>query len=209
MKCLFFLLQVKNNQMIRLTKNHLLKNRYALATVITTLIILVVSILLAGVLTYFATNVVSTRVQQESLAITNAHIWVPATAAVGSVEGALMITNTGGRDVVISQIQVLGQPCTNMYFLDTVQADDLNQALAYTPANTGPTLNTVAVGTFHNALATDPGSLVLPSGHTMVVYILSPASVSVNDIGITVGFTAFTAQAMYYKETNVQSYAGP
>ena len=40
----------------------LLKNRYALATVITTLIILVVAILLAGVLTYFAINVVSTRV---------------------------------------------------------------------------------------------------------------------------------------------------
>ena len=187
----------------------ILRNRYALSTVITTLIILVVSILLAGVLTYFATNVVSTRVQQESLAISNTHIWVPATAAVGSVEAAMMITNTGGRDVVISQIQVLGQPSTSIFYLNTVQADNLNQGLTYTPANTGPTLNTVTVGTFANALATDPGSLVLPSGHTMVVYILSPASVSTNDIGITVGFTVFTAQAMYYKETNVQSYAGP
>ena len=54
----------------------LLKNRYALATVITTLIILVVAILLAGVVTYFAINVVSTRVQQESLSISQAHIWV-------------------------------------------------------------------------------------------------------------------------------------
>ena len=73
----------ENKQMIRLTRNRLLKNRYALATVITTLIILVVSILLAGVLTYFAINVVSTRVQQESLSIANAHIWVPASATVG------------------------------------------------------------------------------------------------------------------------------
>jgi hypothetical protein len=39
----------------------------------------------------------------------------------------------------------------------------------------------------------------------MVVYILSPGSVSVSDIGLTVGFTVFTAQAMYYKETNVQA----
>src|SRR5208282_5444417 len=91
----------------------MMKNRLALSTVITTLIILVVSVLLAGVVTYFAINIVSTRVQQESLAISNTHIWVPATAALGSVEGAFMVTNNGGRDVVINQIQVLGQPCAN------------------------------------------------------------------------------------------------
>ena len=39
----------------------MMKNRLALSTVITTLIILVVSVLLAGVVTYFAINVVSTR----------------------------------------------------------------------------------------------------------------------------------------------------
>ena len=53
----------------------MLKNRLALSTVITTLIILVVSVLLAGVVTYFAINVVSTRVQQESLSV-SCPIWV-------------------------------------------------------------------------------------------------------------------------------------
>ena len=79
----------------------------ALSTVITTLIILVVSVLLAGVVTYFAINVVSTRVQQESLTVNYAHVWVDSS---GTAVGALMITNTGGRDVVINQIQVRGQP---------------------------------------------------------------------------------------------------
>ncbi len=46
---------------------NILKNRKALSTVVTTLIILVVSVLLAGVVTYFAINVTSTRVQEESL----------------------------------------------------------------------------------------------------------------------------------------------
>ena len=193
--------------MIRM--NRLLKNRRALSTVITTLIILVVSILLASVLVYFAVNVVSTRVQQESLAVSNVHIWVPADTVANPVEGALMITNTGGRDVVINQIQVLGQPCTSVFMLYTVKADNLNQGLAYTIANAGPTLDTVHVGTFTNALATAPAELVLPSGSTMIVYVISPASVSQNDIGLTVGFTAFTAQAMYYHETNVQAYSGP
>src|SRR5208337_2397506 len=87
----------------------LLRNRYALATVITTLIILVVAILLAGVVCYFAINVVSTSVQQESLSISQAHIWVNATT--NTAQGALMITNTGGRDLVINQITVRGQQC--------------------------------------------------------------------------------------------------
>ena len=66
----------------------ILKNRRALSTVVTTLIILVVSILLASVLTYFAINVVSTRVQEESLYVSNQHIWVDVTgAAVGSSNG--------------------------------------------------------------------------------------------------------------------------
>jgi len=57
--------------------NKIMKNRLALSTVITTLIILVVSVLLAGVVTYFAINVVSTRVQQESLSVVDAHIGLP------------------------------------------------------------------------------------------------------------------------------------
>jgi hypothetical protein len=39
----------------------------------------------------------------------------------------------------------------------------------------------------------------------MVIYISSPDSVTINDIGLTVAFTVFTSQAMYYKETNVQA----
>ena len=204
--------------MIRLTRNRLLKNRYALATVITTLIILVVSILLAGVLTYFAINVVSTRVQQESLSIEQANIWVPSGATAGPfVEGALIIENTGGRDVVINQIQVRGQPCTTVFYLDAVAADSTSGAtaetLAWVAPTTGgtPTLTGQSVGTpvaFTNTLAAAPANLVLPSGDTIVVYIASPGSVSINDIGLTIGFTVFTAQAMYYKETNVQAYTG-
>ncbi len=196
----------------------LLKNRYALATVITTLIILVVAILLAGVVTYFAINVVSTRVQQESLLVSQAHIWVPATAATGAVEGALMITNTGGRDVVINQIQVRGQPCTTVFYLDAVAADSTSGALSteltWVDPTTGgtPTLAGQTVGTgataFTNPLAAAPTNLVLPTGNTIVVYISGPDSVTINDIGLTIGFTVFTAQAMYYKETNVQAYTG-
>jgi len=169
----------------------IMKNRLALSTVITTLIILVVSVLLAGVVTYFAINVVSTRVQQESLAITHTHIWVDAS---GNAIGALVITNTGGRDVVINQIAVRGQPIMPsgaVYYptADTTPATDLTKSSA----------TALSAGT----ASTSP--IVLASGKSEQVFIVAPGSVSAADIGASVAFTIFTAQASYYSETNVQA----
>ncbi len=196
-------------QMIRL-----IRNRRALSTVITTLIILVVSILLATVLVYFAVNVVSTRVQQESLSVTNAHIWVNS---AGNAEGAIMVSNLGGRDVVIKQIEVRGIPVTwtNVYYLNAVNTgttpdEGLSMLLPYQTypvTATEVTSDGTPTGTpiFANALAQAGGQLVLPSGGVMIIYTNSPNSVTINDVGTTIGFTVFTAQAMYYQETNVQA----
>jgi hypothetical protein len=169
-----------------------LKNRRALSTVVTTLIILVVSILLASVLTYFAINVVSTRVQEESLSVTNQHIWV---AADGTAVGAIMITNNGGRDVVIDKINVRGQECT-VLFADPAQDPTVDIVYDATP---GAPYVAVAAGE----------SIVLPSGETVGVMATTPDSIGINDIGTTAAFTVFTSQAMYYKETNVQAYIAP
>jgi hypothetical protein len=46
---------------------------------------------------------------------------------------------------------------------------------------------------------------VLPSASSLYVYINKPDSVSVNDVGLTIAISVFTAQAVYYKETNVES----
>ena len=86
---------------------NLLKNRLALSTVVTTLIILVVSVLLAGVVTYFAINVTSTRVQEESLHLTKQHVYYAlANGTDYRSQAAIMIINTGGRDVVIDKVTV-------------------------------------------------------------------------------------------------------
>jgi glucan phosphoethanolaminetransferase (alkaline phosphatase superfamily) len=84
---------------------HLLKNRTGLSVVVTTLIILVVSVLLATIVTFYAVNVVTTRVQ-ESLHLTKQHVWY--SASQGWAVAALVILNTGGRDVVIDKISVRG-----------------------------------------------------------------------------------------------------
>ncbi len=186
----------------------ILRNRLALSTVVTTLIILVVSVLLAGVVTYFAINVTSTRVQEESLALTKQHIWYNSTSGVS--QAAIMIINTGGRDIVIDKLTVRGQETTwsgasqnisyvvtdtsiasDLKFVETVDAYDLDTDLGLT--------NTL------DPLAFASTDLTLQSGKTIIIYICSPDSITINDIGLTAAITVFTSQAMYYKETNVQA----
>ncbi len=179
---------------------NLLRNRWALSTVVTTLIILVVSVLLASVVTYFAINVTSTRIQEESLSLTSQHIWVASDA---TVQGAIMITDVGGRDVVISKITIRGQtiPWGNVFYSVAGADDSITNDLTY--------VSSLAEGSDlgFNATATAAGTnLVLSSGGTMIVFISSPDSITINDIGLTVGFAVFTSQAMYYKETNVNAY---
>jgi hypothetical protein len=177
---------------------NLLKNRWALSTVVTTLIILVVSVLLAGVVTYFAINVTSTRVQEESLHLTKQHIFYVS----GQAQATIMIINTGGRDVVVDKLTVRGQECTwsNVYYITTTDSisEDLvfNATLQATNREIGGTIYPMVQAT------TD---LTLESGKTMILFIDDPDSITVNDIGLTAAITVFTSQAMYYKETNVES----
>jgi hypothetical protein len=289
---------------------NILKNRGALSTVVTTLIILVVSVLLAGVVTYFAINVVSTRVQEESLNLQYQHVWFSATDQMA--EAAVMITNTGGRDVVLQTVAVRGQtvPTTDLFWFPVTTIGDLpyvsqNPNLIAGWAITGPhtatfpngtvmtcpngtninyywyangtvvnyynypsgtvityangtavtypsgivmtypnatvitypigpvityyTYPNAAVITYYNVTGTlipdavgtntplgngyfnsTSGPITLKSGSTIAVYMAAstsfePGSVTVNDVGVTISISIFTAQATYYKETNVNA----
>ncbi|MEM3623171.1 MAG: hypothetical protein QXZ02_03580 [Candidatus Bathyarchaeia archaeon] len=182
---------------------NLLKNKKALSTVVTTLIILVVSVLLATVVTFYAINVTTTRVQEESLFLTKPHIWYNTTG--NWAEGAIVIVNTGGKDVVIDKITVRGQECpwTNVYYYrnNTMAVSD---DLTVTPTEpTAPFTHTVQ-GESRSFVAAD-GDLTLKSGWTVVLYIDKPDSIGLNDVGITVGITVFTSNAQYYKEVNVEA----
>lgn len=182
---------------------NILKNRLALSTVVTTLIILVVSVLLAGVVTYFAINVTSTRVQEENLSLSKQHVWV---AMDGTAVAAIMVTNTGGRDVVLSKIAVRGQAsdAADIFYVVAGTGDVLTTDLNWTGS-------VIADGDYAGGIdsaamaALDTDTLVLTSGSTMAVYLNSPDSVNVNDIGLTVAITVFTSQAIHYKESNVEA----
>jgi hypothetical protein len=195
-------------------------------------------VLLASVVTYFAINVVSTRVQEESLSLSDAHIWLNPLAAAGAADysqASLKVINTGGRDVVITKIAVRGQDNawnswvtgtpptdsqflvysitnspiqTDMYFQPTMAIPVADPATVATPVTQQFLLTggaaTAPAGFAFNYATTD---LVLKSGYTLLVYIMNPDSITINDIGLTVSITLYTAQAMYYQECNVQAYS--
>jgi hypothetical protein len=203
-----------------MTMIKLFKNRWALSTVVTTLIILVISVLLASVVTYYAINVVSTRVQEEHLHITKQHIWLNATATPGTpayAVGSVMIINTGGRDVVIDKIAVRGQECPwnltetvgqQKFVTYCTTAGAIPEDLTYVPNfNYSGGVNYNMLGSTQYNFTVPTNDLILKSGYTMLIYIINPDSIAVNDVGLTVSITIHTAQAVNYIETNVQAVA--
>jgi len=176
------------------------RNRLALSTVVTTLIILVVSVLLAGVVSYFAINVTSTRVQEESVHITKQHVWHDGDS---TSQAAFLMINTGGRDLVIDKISVRGQESawTNVFY--NVTDSSISGDLQYNATLTDG--GDVTDGTTDFTVSVASTDITVQSGYSIIIYITSPDSISVNDIGLTVGMTVHTSQAMYYKECNVQA----
>ncbi|MGB9853364.1 MAG: hypothetical protein ACPLRY_00940 [Candidatus Bathyarchaeales archaeon] len=173
----------------------LLGNKKGLSVVVTTLIILVVSVLLATVVTFYAINVTTTRVQEEYLQITELHVWCTND---GDASAAFIVTNTGGRDVVIDKITVRGRTAEsqNIYYWKLDDNDTLPTELTWVESGD-------ALGDDYAQLGSN--ALILPSGNRMVVYIFGLNHISTNDIGVTVGVVIFTANAQYHKEANVEA----
>ncbi len=180
---------------------NMIRNGKALSNVVSTLIILVVSVLLSGVVTMYAINITSTRTQQEALKLTKQEIWVYGN---GTAFAGVAVDNVGGRDVVIDKIQVRGVEAdwSKAYYLRLPQA--LTTSLICpneTMTWTGFLYTQGKVGDFINDTYDKP----LASGDTILIYIKNPESVSVSDIGVTIGVTVYTENAQYYVECNVKS----
>ncbi|MCW4035365.1 MAG: type IV pilin [Candidatus Bathyarchaeota archaeon] len=178
------------------------RNRLALSTVVTTLIILVVSVLLAGVVSYFAINVTSTRVQEESVHLTKQHVWHDGDS---SSQAAFLMINTGGRDLVIDKISVRGQESLWTTVFYNVTSDSISDDLPYVSGMDNETEVDLGNESYDYKFLVAGNDITVRSGFSIIVYITSPDSISVNDIGLTVGMTVHTSQAMYYKECNVEA----
>jgi len=158
----------------------------------------VVSVLLAGVVTYYATNVTMTRTEQEDVEIAKAHVWVNSSTQVC----AFMVQNLGGKDILIDKITVRGVESTwsNVYFERPASAPTGDLNVTRESLITGASFN-------FDGETYDQGSTDIPVASSGVVlfYIKNPDNIDLSDIGTTVSITVFTTNGQYIEEVNVES----
>jgi flagellin-like protein len=177
-----------------------MRNKKALSEVVSTLILLVVTILLAGVVTYYATNVTTVRTETEEVRVSKAHIWVNSTGAVGAIK----VQNLGGKDILFDKIAVRGveESWSDVYYFRVPSGTSIEADLNRTDYTnlSGPDC-TIDGETYNQSTA----DLPLISGGEIFVYISGPDNVQMDDIGTTVSISIFTANAQYITECNVES----
>jgi hypothetical protein len=69
------------------------------------------------------------------------------------------------------------------------------------PVANPPTLKSGYTVVLYMTTIGQTGPAAAPTGNTNT----APGSVTVNDVGLTIAISVFTAQATYYKETNVKA----
>lgn len=184
----------------------LFRNKKALSTVVATLILLVVSVLLAGVGSYFAINVAGTRIQQEKLYLSSVSVWYEN---INSSLGGIIVTNTGATDVILSKVTIKGQDSTwngtSTYVLYTKKEDIISANLEYVSNFNQTGTNTLNIdGTTYNFTVVSE-NLILQSGWTMLFFVVNPGNLIVYDVGTPIRVMIVTGQALYATETVVKA----
>jgi len=170
-----------------------------LSEVVSTLILLVVAVLLAGVVAYYATNVTMTRTATEDIQFAKAHVWVNSTGAIA----AFKLQNLGGKDILIDKFSVRGvaSPWADIYVFrvptGTAIDGDMN-ITSYSGLVDGVTID----GNMYNQSSAD---IPLISGGELLVYIVDPDNIQLDDIGTSVSMSVSTNNAQYITEVNVES----
>jgi len=171
-----------------------------LSEVVSALILLVIAVLLAGVVTYYATNITLTRTNIEEARITKESIWVNATGAVA----AFKLQNLGGRDILIAGIKGRGLEAqwSNVYYYRVLTGTTFTGELNRTSYAhlTGPSV-TIDELLFNQSTSDIP----LISSGVILFYIKGPSNIQLDDERATVNMLLYTNNAQYITEVNVKS----
>ena len=170
-----------------------------LSEVVSTLILLVVAVLLAGVVAYYSTNITMTRTATEDIQFAKAHIWVNGSGAIA----AFKLQNLGGKDILIDKFSVRGvaSPWADIFVFrvpsGTAIDGDMN-ITSYSGLIDGVDID----GNTYNQSSAD---IPLISGGELLVYIVDPDNIQLDDIGTSVSMSVATNNAQYITDVNVES----
>jgi filamentous hemagglutinin family protein len=157
------------------------KRRRGIGTVITTLIILIASVVLAAGVIFFGGSLYQTNTQNEAIQVSNTHIWVSANGT-SSIAG-FAVQNTGGKVVAIQSITIRGQsvPVASWYY-NTVDATAANIQKELTSDFTPASVNVNGVAG-EEAFDAATGPITLAQGKAAFVYLANPSGISMIDAG--------------------------
>jgi hypothetical protein len=178
----------------------IIREKNGLSQAISTLIMLVLTILIALIVTYYTTNVTTSRTQVEDVTFSKVHIWVNSTGAVAG----LKLKNLGGRDILIDKFTVRGveEPWSDVYYYRVPSGTSINGDINVTSySNLSGASVTIDSKVFNQSTADIP----LISGGELLVYLKGPDNVMMADLGKDVGITVFTNNAQYITDCNVES----
>ena len=105
-----------------------LRKKRAISIVLTTVIILVASVVLAAGVVLYGTSLFQSGTQQESISVAGTEIWVHTDATEGLAWGAAKIRNTGDKVVSIDKISIRGTDIPfSQWYTDTAVTPRLYQ----------------------------------------------------------------------------------
>jgi hypothetical protein len=177
------------------------RERRGLGSVITTLIILIASVVLAAGVIFFGGSLFQTNTENESIQASNTHIWVSPNGT-SSVAG-FVVQNTGGKVVSVQKITIRGQsvPTGSWWYNNTqtvATASNIQTELKYDGTLSTVDVRASTAGEEQFTLATGPISL--EQGEAMFVYLANPAGITAIDSGL-----AFTMNIQAGKASAVNS----
>lgn len=181
-------------------ENGLLRNKRGLSEVVTVLILLVVGVLLAAVVTYYATNVTLSRTTLEEARSSYERIWVNETGSVT----AFKLKNIGGRDLLIDGVKIRGIEADweEVYYHRVPSGTEVKGDMNVTsPTHLTGTNITISGRPYSQAKLDIP----LVSNCMILFYIRGPDNIQIEDVGTTVNLCVYTNNSQYISECNVES----
>jgi len=192
-----------------------LRRRLGISTVITTIIILVASVVLAAGVVLYATSLFQTGTLTESISITGVKIYVHATDDAGLAWGAFGVRNSGDKILSLDTISVRGDSIGfSSWFsnktIETTTFDsvykfpgwvlnptDPNGTMIKETVTCGSATVQINIGTGEGFCANaQEGPLSLGLGEKAVIYFqLSNGTLTELDSGVTTNVNIFAGKA--------------
>ena len=142
------------------------------------------------IVTYYSTNVTTSRTQMEDVAFSKVHVWINSTGAVADFK----LQNLGGRDILIDKFTVRGveESWSDIYYYRVPSGTSIDGDVNVTSYSylSGASV-TIDSKVFNRSTA----DISLISGGELLVYIKGPDNIQIADLGKDISITAFTNNA--------------